>query len=504
MALAMARFRVIWAMLVVSLAACGHDGASTSRAKTPERARAQVAGGEAATAPTVSDEQVAESVRAELSVDPAVDAERITLDVNEGVVELAGIVPHLLMVDAAIARAEMVHGVRAVIDRMEVPREGRSDGVVRAHVEEALRADPALEIATPSVRVIDGVVTLRGVVPSHATRELAEHVARSVRGARDVVSQLELSGDPRHDAEIRGDVQRALRADRWVDEWLLDVEVDEGVVAIRGVQPTAAAKRRVSSAAWVRGVRDVDATLVDVEPGLAPEQRRPPRGYAYPDDAEIRRAIVASLERDPRLRGEQVEVSVREGIVGLRGGVLTLDAKRAAAELAEGLYGVWRVDNALTIRRPVMVPDAELDREVLRALERAAAIDETAVSATVQSGAVTLTGSVETPYARVVAEEVIARIPGVRELHNELEPPERAAGPPPDDVLLQNVIAHLQAHPYVEPDAIEVSVSNGEVMLRGEVTDWRAEREAIRAAHEAGATNVLDAIEVVEGRAAEP
>ena len=63
-----------------------------------------------------------------------------------------------------------------------------------------------------SVRVIDGVVTLRGVVPSHAMRELAAHVARSVRGARDVVSQLELSSDPRHDAEIRGDVQRARSA----------------------------------------------------------------------------------------------------------------------------------------------------------------------------------------------------------------------------------------------------------------------------------------------------
>src|SRR5690606_28494334 len=130
-------------------------------------------------------------------------------------------------VDAAIARAEMVHGVRAVVDRLEVPREGRSDGVVRAQVEEALRADPALEIAAPIVRVIDGVVTLRGAVSSHAMRELAERVARSVRGVRDVVSQLEIRSDPRSDAEIRSDVRQALRADRWVDEWLLEVEVSE-------------------------------------------------------------------------------------------------------------------------------------------------------------------------------------------------------------------------------------------------------------------------------------
>lgn len=503
----MARFCVLRVLLAVSLAACGHDAATPSRTKAPAASAgaetdAQAPDERAPAASEVTDERVAESVRAELEVDPAVDARRITIDVDQGAVELAGRVPHLLMVDAAIARAEMVHGVRAAVDRMEVPREGRSDDVVRAQVEEALRADPALEIAAPSVRVIDGVVTLRGVVPSHATRELAERVARSVRGARDVVSQLEIRSDPRADAEIWSDVLRALRADRWVDEWLLEVEVDEGVVAIRGVQPTAAAKRRAASVAWVGGVRDVDATLIDVEPALAPERRSPPPGYAYPDDAEIRGAILTALQSDPRARGGRAEVEVREGIVQLRGRAPTLDARRRAAELAESVHGVWRVQNDLTVPRGELT-DAELGQQVERALERAAAIDEGAVTAAVRNGRVTLTGSVETPYARMVAEEVIGRIPGVRALDNELEAPARPAGPPPDDVLLQDVIAHLEAHPYVDRDAIEVSVANGEVMLRGRVTDWRAEREAIRAAQEAGATNVLDSIEVVEGPRAE-
>src|SRR5690606_22361153 len=166
-----------------------------------------------------------------------------------------------------------------------------------------------------------------------AMRLLAERIARSVRGVRDVVSQLEIHSEPQSDAAIRSDVRRALRADRWVDEWLLDVEVDQGVVAIRGVQPTAAAKRRASDAAWVGGVRDVDTTLVDVDPGISPERRRPPPGYAYPSDEEIRGAITTALANDPRLRDSRVEVELSEGVARLRGGVLTLDAKRAAAEL---------------------------------------------------------------------------------------------------------------------------------------------------------------------------
>src|SRR5690606_9958810 len=126
------------------------------------------------------------------------------------------------------------------------------------------------------------------------------------------------------------------------------------------------------------------------------------------------------------------------------------------------------------------------------------AIDAEALTAEVRNGVVTLLGSVETPYARTVAEGVIARVHGVRRLDNRIEAPERAEGPPPDDVLLQNVMAHLEAHPYVDAARIDVTVSNGEVMLRGEVSDWRAQRETIRAAHEAGATNVLDDLEVLE------
>lgn len=484
-------------LIAASLAACGHDITSGPRAKTPRSNGAQRV---TAPAPEESpDVRVADAVRRELEVDAAVDAERISVAVNEGVVELSGVVPHLLMAAAAISRAETVHGVRTVIDRMELARDGLDDDVVRARVEAALDADPAIEILAPSVRVIDGVVTLRGRVPSLADRQLAEQIARAVRGARDVVSQIEIRADPRADAEVLDAVQHALRADRWVDEWLLEVEVDDGVVAMRGVQPTAAAKRRAVNAAWVAGVRDVDATLVAVEPELAPAQRRPPEGYAYPDDAEIRSSISTVIGRDPRLRGDGVDVRVRDGIVTLRGRAETLDAQRAATQLAESVHGVWRVENELTVARARWVSDAALGTAIEEALGRAAAIDDDAVTAVVTDGVVTLTGRVQTPYARTVADDVIARIPGVRGLDNQIEAPAAREGPPADDVLLQDVIAHLDAHPYVDPSQVEVTVSQGEVMLRGTVSDWRAERDAIRAAQEAGATNVLDAIEVEEG-----
>jgi osmotically-inducible protein OsmY len=447
-----------------------------------------------------ADLRIANAVRAELAVDPAVDVARIELDVSGGVVELRGLVPHLPMADAAVARAEMVHGVCAVVNRLEVPREGRPDFIVRTDVQDALRTDAVLQLAEPTVHVVDGVVTLRGVVDSFEERELATRIARSVRGVRDVVNRIVIApATTRDDAEILEDVRRALRADRWVDEWLLEEEIDDGIVTIRGVQPTASAKRRVVSAAWVRGVRDVDASLVEVDPELAPERRRPPEGYVYPSDDEIRAAVRDALARDPRFRRNGIGVGVEGGVVRLRGSAPTLDARRAATEIAESIHGVWRVQNELTVSRARHGNDAETAILVDRALGRAAAIDEDAVDATVRDGVVTLTGTVETPHARTVAEDAVARVPGIRELENEITTPESSAGPIPNDVLLQNVIAHLHAHPYVDPSDVVVTVANGSVMLRGRVRDWRAKREAIRAAHEAGATNVLDDIEVEEG-----
>jgi osmotically-inducible protein OsmY len=404
------------------------------------------------------------------------------------------------MADAALERAEMVEGVKAVVDRVEVADGDRPDDAIRRDVRAALRVDPASDEPRLTVNVLDGTVTLLGEVGSFVEKKLAERAARSVRGVREVVDQLEVHyPGPRADGEILADVRGALRADRWVDEWLLEEEVDGGVVTLRGVQPTASAKRRAIDDAWVMGVRAVDARLLDVEPELRPERRRPPADYRYPDDAEIRRFVRAGLARDPRLSDRRIGVNVSEGIVTLRGLVGSMEARDAAAETAGTVRGVWEVENHLLVQGGRT--DAELEWAAERALSRSAAIDEREITVDVRGGIATLRGRVDTPYAKSLAALVVQRIPGIRELRNDLAAPPRQAQRISDQALEQNVIAHLAAHPYVSPEEVEVRVSNGSVMLRGEVSDWRAEQEAVRAAYEAGATEVLDDIAVSHGGA---
>ena len=98
----------VLALVAASLAACGHDPLRASRTQAPrsegaperdERARRERQAEE--------DARLARAVRGELEVDPAVDADVIAIEANDGVVELSGVVPYLSMADAAVARAQM-------------------------------------------------------------------------------------------------------------------------------------------------------------------------------------------------------------------------------------------------------------------------------------------------------------------------------------------------------------------------------------------------------------
>jgi osmotically-inducible protein OsmY len=55
--------------------------------------------------------------------------------------------------------------------------------------------DPELDASDIDVMVAaDGVVTLQGTVPDRRSKRLAEHIADSVSGVRDVHNQLRLAG----------------------------------------------------------------------------------------------------------------------------------------------------------------------------------------------------------------------------------------------------------------------------------------------------------------------
>jgi hypothetical protein len=69
----------------------------------------------------------------------------------------------------------------------------RSDARIEEDVNERLTAHPGIDATEIEVRVNDGEVTLAGTVDDRRSKRLAEDIADSVSGVRDVHNELRIS-----------------------------------------------------------------------------------------------------------------------------------------------------------------------------------------------------------------------------------------------------------------------------------------------------------------------
>ena len=121
-------------------------------------------------------------VAEELSWNPRVDSEAITVSADDGVVTLAGMVGSVRQKREAGKAAERVHGVVLVNNELDVwirTEHRREDADLRRDVLQALALDDEVP-ATVDVRVDDGFVTLVGTARWQHERDEAEFVAGNV------------------------------------------------------------------------------------------------------------------------------------------------------------------------------------------------------------------------------------------------------------------------------------------------------------------------------------
>lgn len=130
-----------------------------------------------------------------------------------------------------------------------------------------------------------------------------------------------------------------------------------------------------------------------------------------------------SLFADERVKGTQVRVETKDGLVYLHGKVDSSEAKSAAGEIARGIEGAKTVKNDLQVvppaaRKAVDVSDKEITKQVEATLARDAELKK--VDVRTDAGLVTLKGEVPTIVASAKASETARSVPGVRSVRNEL------------------------------------------------------------------------------------
>jgi hyperosmotically inducible protein len=145
---------------------------------------------------TASDIWITSATKMRLLTDSRTPALNINVETHAGVVTLFGIVPTHDAKSAAEADARKVSGVKRVVNELQVVASTKQaevkarDEDIESEVKKALEKSDFRDI---SVEVKNGVVRLKGTVPTGSRRLDAAVLTRSVNGVRAVKDDLRLA-----------------------------------------------------------------------------------------------------------------------------------------------------------------------------------------------------------------------------------------------------------------------------------------------------------------------
>jgi hyperosmotically inducible protein len=140
-------------------------------------------------------------------------------------------------------------------------------------------------------------------------------------------------------------------------------------------------------------------------------------------DEGISSKIEEALEASPDVKGRQVHVKTREGVVYLTGVVDSADARREAGRIAWGTRGVDGVVNDLTAGERTVgswVDDVMISSRVKTSLITDMSVKASDIDVSSSQGVVTLIGRVRSDAMKQDAERLARGINGVTDVHNEL------------------------------------------------------------------------------------
>ena len=147
--------------------------------------------------------------------------------------------------------------------------------------------------------------------------------------------------------------------------------------------------------------------------------------------------------------------------------------------------------------KPTGRTDSQIQLDVLEELKWNTRVKETDIGVEVAGGIVTLTGTVDSWTARVVAQEAAHRVAGVLDVANDIRV--KLAGPyeRSDTDIARMVRNALEWDVLVPHERIRTTVSNGVVTLEGTVDYWSQYEDAARCVRNlAGVTEVKNLISV--------
>jgi len=169
---------------------------------------------------------------------------------------------------------------------------------------------------------------------------------------------LSAVGDKLRGAKTAGEVKAALELNRNLEPYSIDVDVTDGVVALKGEVPREDFKAQATRlVAAVPGVRDVRNELT-VNPALPP----PPEGGRTLgenfDDKALEAKVKLAFSLNKGLDGTQLSVRAYRREVTVGGAVETPEQHQLALKLAGETTDVLKVNDEIQLRGQAAAPPA--------------------------------------------------------------------------------------------------------------------------------------------------
>jgi osmotically-inducible protein OsmY len=207
-------------------------------------------------------------------------------------------------------------------------------------------------------------------------------------------------------------------------------------------------------------------------------------------DRDLQEHVQKALDWEPSVDSAGIGVSVENGVVTLRGDVKSYWEKAAAERVALRVYGVKAVANDMNVRLgdDQKKTDTDIAQAVVSALRWNTVVPEEKISVSVSEGWVTLKGKVDWEYQRAAAAHAVRDLTGVRGVTNiiALEPHISVSD------VKSKIEAALKRSAEVDARRINVGVTDGKVILSGNVHSWFERDEARRAAWAAPGVKEVD------------
>ncbi len=211
-----------------------------------------------------TDAIIKQNVLDELDWEPSIDAVKIGVSVEDGIVTLSGHVNTYAEKMFAEKAAKRVSGVKAVVEEIDVDILGRdknSDQDIAQTALSNLRWNTTVPHEKIKLKVEDGWITLEGEVEWNFQRDAARNCIKNLKGVRGVSNLITVKTavEPQN---VKQKIKNAFERNATIDADSVNVMVEGHKVVLSGSVQSWAEKRQAEKAAWsAPGVTQVEDNL---------------------------------------------------------------------------------------------------------------------------------------------------------------------------------------------------------------------------------------------------